>query len=71
MSTTPAGRMPLLEHLREFRKRVVRSAVAILLFAGVGWFFYTEIITQLAKPVCDLELARESGSDSCGALFIA
>jgi sec-independent protein translocase protein TatC len=71
MSTTPAGRMPLLEHLREFRKRVVRSAVAITLFAGVGWYFYTEIITQLAKPVCDLALARETGSDSCGALYIS
>ena len=68
MSTTSAGRMPLLEHLREFRKRVVRSALAILLFAGVGWYFYTDIIDNLAKPVCDLAAARETGSDSCGAL---
>jgi sec-independent protein translocase protein TatC len=71
MSTTSAGRMPLLEHLREFRKRVVRSALAILLFAGVGWYFYTDIITNLASPVCELALARETGSDNCGALTIS
>ncbi|MEI6671153.1 MAG: twin-arginine translocase subunit TatC, partial [Actinomycetes bacterium] len=36
--------MPLLEHLREFRKRIVRSAIAILIFSGIGWAFYNQII---------------------------
>ena len=62
--------MPLLEHLREFRKRVVKSSVAISLAALIGWFFYNEIITKLAQPVCDLAAAQRTGSKSCGSLYI-
>ena len=62
--------MPLLEHLRELRKRVVRSALAISMASIVGWVFYTPIITTLAKPVCDLKTAQETGADNCGALYI-
>ncbi len=62
--------MPLIEHLREFRKRVVRSAVAISLGAIIGWFFYNEIITKLAEPVCDLKAAQASGANNCGDLYI-
>jgi sec-independent protein translocase protein TatC len=36
----------------------------------IGWFFYDELITALAQPVCDLKAAQEIGSDSCGALYI-
>jgi sec-independent protein translocase protein TatC len=71
MSTTTGGRMPLLDHLRELRKRVVRSAAAIGVFAIVGWVYYTQIITTLAEPVCDLKTAQETGSDNCGALYIS
>ena len=71
MSGEKRGRMPLLEHLREFRKRIVRSTTAILLAAIIGWFFYNEIITKLAEPVCDLALAQASGSNTCGSLYIS
>jgi sec-independent protein translocase protein TatC len=71
MSTTTGGRMPLLEHLRELRKRVIRSAAAIGIFAIVGWVYYTQIITTLAEPVCDLKAAQETGADNCGALYIS
>ena len=71
MATRSAAmKMPLLEHLREFRKRVVRSASAISLAALVGWFFYNEIITKLAEPVCDLAAAQRSNSNTCGSLYI-
>jgi len=62
--------MPLLEHLREFRKRVVRSASAISLASIIGWFFYNEIVTKLAEPVCDLAAAQRSNSNTCGSLYI-
>ena len=70
MAATSGGRMPLLEHFRELRSRVVKSAFAICLGSVVGWFFYNEIITKLAEPVCDLRAAQESGAASCGALYI-
>jgi sec-independent protein translocase protein TatC len=71
MTTNDGGRMPLLAHLREFRKRTVKSTAGIALGAIIGWFFYNEIITKLAEPVCDLRKAQELGSDSCGALYIS
>ena len=71
MTTSVGGRMPLIEHLREFRKRVVRSAFAISLGSVIGWFFYNEIITKLAEPVCDLKAAQASGANNCGALYIS
>lgn len=65
------GTMPLLDHLRELRKRVIRSALFIFIFSAIGWINYNQIITTLAEPVCDLRLAQESGSANCGALFIS
>jgi sec-independent protein translocase protein TatC len=62
--------MPLLDHLREFRTRVFKSALAICLGSGIGWYFYNTIITKLAEPVCDLRKAQSSGASSCGSLYI-
>ncbi len=63
--------MPLFEHLRELRRRVVRSSLIILLASGIGWYFYNQIITTLARPVCDLTKAKASQSTHCGALYIS
>jgi sec-independent protein translocase protein TatC len=71
MASTNDARMPLLDHLREFRKRIVRAAIAIFLASGIGWYFYNTIITTLAEPVCDLRSAQLSGSENCGALYIS
>jgi len=70
MAATSGGRMPLLEHLREFRRRVVRSSIVILIASGIGWYFYNPIITTLAKPVCDLSKAQASNATHCGSLYI-
>jgi sec-independent protein translocase protein TatC len=70
MATTSGGRMPLLEHLREFRRRIVRSSIAILVASGFGWYFYNPIITALARPVCDLSKAQASNATHCGSLYI-
>lgn len=63
--------MPLLDHLRELRKRIMRSAIAITLSSIVGWVFYNDIIVQLASPVCDLRSAQENGKQYCGSLYIS
>ncbi len=62
--------MPLLDHLREFRSRIVKASIAIILASVLGWIFYNPIITQLAKPVCDLKAAQESMASHCGSLYI-
>ena len=71
MASVSEARMPLLDHLRELRKRVLRSAVAVLVAFVGGWYFYNPIISTLASPVCDLKAAQESGATSCGALYIS
>ena len=63
--------MPLLDHLRELRSRVFKSVIIIAFGTCIGWFFYNEIITHLAKPVCDLKAAQLAGADNCGALYIS
>lgn len=71
MARKDRSTMPLLDHLRELRKRVIRSAFFIVLFSAIGWIQYNTIITTLSAPVCDLKAAQESGSASCGALYIS
>jgi sec-independent protein translocase protein TatC len=71
MASVNEARMPLLDHLRELRKRVLRSAIAVLVAFSGGWYFYDSIIVTLAAPVCDLRAAQQSGAASCGALYIS
>jgi sec-independent protein translocase protein TatC len=61
---------PLLSHFRELRNRVVRSAIAIVLASGVGWVFYTDIINQLASPICQTKISLQSSPYHCGVLYI-
>ena len=63
--------MPLLDHLRELRSRVIKSALFIFIFAAVGWVYYNDIIATLSAPVCDLRAAQATDSAECGALYIA
>jgi len=70
MSETKNGKMPLIDHLNEFRRRLLKAVISVFLAATAGWFLYDKIITQLAKPVCDLATARAVGSDACGSLYI-
>ncbi|MEU9255966.1 twin-arginine translocase subunit TatC [Streptomyces sp. NPDC048270] len=47
------GRMPLVEHLRELRNRLLKSVLAILVITAVAAVFYRDIINFLLKPMLD------------------
>jgi sec-independent protein translocase protein TatC len=49
----PEGRMPLAEHLRELRNRLLKSVAAICLVTVVALFFYKDIVNFLMQPVLD------------------
>jgi sec-independent protein translocase protein TatC len=49
---TPDGRMPLMDHLRELRNRVVKIILAIIIGAGVSWAFYDRIWSFMQRPYC-------------------
>jgi sec-independent protein translocase protein TatC len=48
----PDGRMPLMDHLRELRNRLVKIALAVCAGAVVGWIFYNSITSFLQEPFC-------------------
>jgi len=48
----PDGRMPLFDHLRELRNRVVKIALAVLVGAAVSWAFYQRIWDFIERPYC-------------------
>ncbi|MCB5180421.1 twin-arginine translocase subunit TatC [Streptomyces antimicrobicus] len=47
------GRMPLVEHLRELRNRLLKSVLAILVITVVAAFFYKNLIDFMLKPMLD------------------
>jgi sec-independent protein translocase protein TatC len=48
-----AGKMPLLDHLIELRKRLLYSALAVLVLLGPCWYFSKNIYNFLAQPLAD------------------
>ncbi|MGH3458353.1 twin-arginine translocase subunit TatC [Aeromicrobium sp.] len=61
--------MPLVEHLRELRNRLVKGVLAIILATVVAWIFYDEILTFLTGPYDEIrpDLA-ERGIESTAVL---
>ncbi|WP_413798388.1 twin-arginine translocase subunit TatC [Streptomyces iranensis] len=49
----PEGRMPLSEHLRELRNRLLKSVLAICVVTIVAMFYYMDIAEFLMQPVLD------------------
>jgi sec-independent protein translocase protein TatC len=49
----PEGRMPLADHLRELRNRLMKSVLAILVVTVVGLIYYKQIAHFLTGPVID------------------
>jgi len=62
--------MPLIDHVREFRNRFLKSLLTIGVFSVVGWIFYEEIITELVRPFCDLDVTGKDKANHCGDLYI-
>ena len=55
--------MPLREHLRELRNRLLKAGLAILVGAVIGWFLYNPLFEALIRPVLNLANKR-AGADA-------
>ncbi|GHD24195.1 Sec-independent protein translocase protein TatC [Streptomyces violarus] len=72
----PEGRMPLAEHLRELRNRLVKSLLAIVVTTVVAAFFYKDIIQFFTDPIFDAvgcpysfaELAKGTEETQCARI---
>jgi len=62
--------MPLMEHLRELRRRVFVSVIALVPGVVLGWIFYDELVHFLSAPICDVPVGGSVGGGSCGPLVI-
>jgi len=62
--------MPLMEHLRELRRRVFWSVLALVPGVTLGWIFYDRLIAWLSAPICDVKVSSNVGGGSCGPLVI-
>ena len=52
--TNPEARMPLMEHIRELRDRVVKIAVVVTVGSVIGWFLYPHVWHFIEQPYCRL-----------------
>ncbi|MCL6733915.1 twin-arginine translocase subunit TatC [Streptomyces neyagawaensis] len=72
----PEGRMPLAEHLRELRNRLVKSLLAIVIATVFAVLFYKDIIQFFTDPIlravgCDYsfaELAKNTNETQCARI---
>jgi len=62
----PDGRMPLMDHLRELRNRVVKALIAIVIGMGVALFFSNPTLHFVMRPFCDTPINGASGCHKVG-----
>ncbi|NRQ35179.1 twin-arginine translocase subunit TatC [Nonomuraea sp. NN258] len=55
----PEGRMPLMEHLRELRNRLVYAMIAVVVGLILGWIVSGPMWDLLRQPYCQTEQAVE------------
>jgi sec-independent protein translocase protein TatC len=55
MGANPQGEMTFLDHLRELRKRIIVSMIAILCAAIVSYIFFDYIVTFLFNPFKEID----------------
>src|SRR6266852_6206082 len=69
-TVNPDGRMPLLEHIRELRNRVLKTLLAMTVGAIIGWFIYRPVWHFIEAPYCRLHIYNPvTHSKSC-TLFV-
>jgi hypothetical protein len=62
----PEGRMPLLEHIRELRNRVVKMALALVTGMTAGFIFFNQAWHVIERPLCSATIRGHSGCRTLG-----
>jgi sec-independent protein translocase protein TatC len=60
------GRMPLIEHLRELRNRLLKAALALVLAMVLGFVFFHQIWAFVNHPFCSATIRGHSGCHQVG-----
>ncbi len=62
----PEGRMPLMDHIRELRNRVVKMALALIAGMIVGFIFFNPVWRVIERPLCATHIRGHIGCKSLG-----
>jgi sec-independent protein translocase protein TatC len=62
----PEGRMPLTDHLRELRNRVVKIALALAAGMTTGFVFFSQAWRVIERPLCSTAIRGHSGCRTLG-----
>ncbi|MQY08692.1 twin-arginine translocase subunit TatC [Actinomadura macrotermitis] len=66
----PDGRMPLLDHLRELRNRLIKAILAFLAGVIIGWLLFNPVWEFLKEPYCSLPQSRGVVEGNKCALYV-
>ncbi|WP_046468267.1 twin-arginine translocase subunit TatC [Allosalinactinospora lopnorensis] len=64
--------MPLMEHLRELRNRVLKSLVFVTVGVGLGFVFFDPVWEFLKQPYCALPQSNEvvgGDTEACSLIY--
>ena len=61
-----AAVMPLLEHLKEFRTRLVRIAIALIITTAISFAFAAQVFEILLQPLGDVTVQALKPTESIG-----
>jgi sec-independent protein translocase protein TatC len=67
----PEGRMPLMDHIRELRNRVVKMALALVAGMVVGFIFFHPIFNFIERPLCETTIRGHTGCATLGTNELA
>jgi sec-independent protein translocase protein TatC len=62
----PDGRMPLMDHIRELRNRVVKIALALAAGMTAGFIFFGRAWHVIERPLCATAIRGHSGCRTLG-----
>ena len=62
----PEGRMPLMDHIRELRNRVVKMALGLTAGMVAGFIFFTPVWNLIQRPLCSTAIRGHFGCHTLG-----
>ncbi|MEQ4717090.1 twin-arginine translocase subunit TatC [Nonomuraea sp. B19D2] len=61
----PEGRMPLMEHLRELRNRLLIATIAVVVGIIIGWIVFDPVWAFIKEPFCETPQAQQLRVGEC------
>jgi sec-independent protein translocase protein TatC len=62
----PEGRMPLMDHIRELRNRIVKMALALIAGMIVGFIYFNQAWNVISRPLCHTVIRGHTGCKTAG-----